>query len=63
MSYIVIFNYNSRDAIIMTNDHGFIEDFAEQGDAVSAAKEWIDGKYYVNFKVFKEDIFKTSTYN
>jgi hypothetical protein len=61
--YIVIFNYNSRDSIIMTNDHGFVEEFAEQQDAVMAAYEWIDGKDYRNFRVYKEDIFKTSTYN
>lgn len=56
--YIVIFNAGYRDSEILTNMHGFIEEFIEYEDAVESAKECIDGKDYRNFKIFEEDYRK-----
>lgn len=54
MSYIVVFNVNSSDVEIMTNGHGFKEEFATFEDANNEAMEWLDDNQYRDFKVFAE---------
>lgn len=53
--FIVIFNFEERDSEILKTNHGFIQEFADQDDAVDEAQKWLDGKDYRTFKVFEED--------
>jgi hypothetical protein len=54
MNYTVIFNLGSTDCEIMTDGHGFAEQFANFEDANNEAVDWLDDDQYKNFKVFAE---------
>jgi hypothetical protein len=52
--FIVIFNIGSRDVTLMTNNHGFIEEFYDYETAVQHAKEWLDEDQFRKFEVFEK---------
>lgn len=52
--YIVVFNVGYGDPEVMTNLHGFIEEFATPESANEAAREWVDNLQYINFCVYKK---------
>lgn len=54
MNYIVIFNLGSVDCEVMTNGHGFAEEFSTFEEANNEALDWLDETQYRNFKVFGE---------
>jgi hypothetical protein len=54
MSYIIIYNTTSRDPIVDTNYHGFIETYASAEDAAEAAEENLDGKDYRSYTIYEE---------
>jgi hypothetical protein len=58
MSYIIVWNPNSRDNFIHLDDHGFIEHFSDRDVAITEARECQDGEYYRDFILYEEDIFK-----
>lgn len=58
MSYIIVWNHNSRDSHIHVDSHGFIEHFSDREDAIKEARECIDSKHYRSFILYEEDIYK-----
>ena len=54
MNYIVIFNLGSTDVEIMTDGHGFAEQFSDFESANNEALQWLDDSQYRNFKVMAE---------
>lgn len=54
MIYIVVFNVGSKDCEIMTDGHGFKEEFTSFEDANNEALDWLDDEQYRDFKVFAE---------
>mgnify|MGYP006990008081 CR=1 FL=1 len=52
--YIVVFNIGFRRTEFLTDNHGFITEFSSAESADKAAREWIDSKDYLCYKVFKE---------
>lgn len=54
MSYcIVIFNNGSVDHEILTDDHGHIQEFADEIEAENEAEEWLDDDQYRDFEIFE----------
>ncbi len=52
--YIVVFNIGSSDIQVMTDGHGFIEEFDSYEDANNEASEWLDAEQYFQFDVFQK---------
>lgn len=40
---------------MLTDNHGFIQEFSSPDEADKHGSEWVDGETYRNFKVFAED--------
>lgn len=50
--YIVLFNVGSSAVEVMTDGHGFIEEFETYEDANNEANEWIDEDQYFHFTIY-----------
>lgn len=59
MSYIIVWNPNSRDSHIHVDTHGFIQSFEEREDAIKEAEECKDNEHYRNFCLYQEGYLKT----
>lgn len=53
--YIVIFNLSYRDPELLTNMHGFVEEFSNIEQAKEAAEQWIDGDQYRSYDIYKSE--------
>ena len=54
--FIVVFNIGSRDVTLMTNNHGFIEEFYDRETAEKYAEEWLDNDQFRKFEIFEKCI-------
>lgn len=54
MEYIVVFNVESKDCEVLTDEYGFTEKFTTFEDAYNGGLKWLDSDEYRNFKVFAE---------
>lgn len=54
--YIVLFNVGSSAVEVMTDGHGFIEEFETYEDANNEANEWIDEDQYFHFTIYEKSI-------
>jgi len=53
MEFIVLFNSTTRDPILMTDDHGFVETFSTFEKAHEWATAQIDGKDFRDFQIYE----------
>lgn len=63
MSYIIVWRNNHREPFLETSDHGFLQTFENEEDAIEHAKSIIaveskDSPYH-NYVIYKESIYKT----
>jgi len=53
MEFIVVFNSNTRDPILMTDDRDFIESFPTYELALEYAQMQVDGKDFRYFQIYQ----------